>query len=104
MFNEKIKDEPYVKIKFILMIASFVWGIVILEQRNIIIFYQNNYPRVYVSFINFFIMCSLTILDVIYKVVCFFFAKEETNKLETDHEFMLKLENDFKSTDSDSNL
>ncbi len=99
MLNEKIKDEPYVKIKLLLMIASFVWGIIILEHREIIIFYQNNFPRVYVSFINFFIMSSLAILDTIYKIVYFFCNKEsEQDKInKSDYEFMIKLHDEFKN-------
>lgn len=104
MLNEKIKDEPYIKIKLLLMIASFIWGVIILEHTNIIIFYQNNYPRVYVSFINFFIMSSLAILDIIYKIVYHICKKEKNNALESDYEFMIKLENEFKNDDCDSNL
>lgn len=104
MLNEKIKDELYIKIKLLLMIASFIWGVIILEHTDIIIFYQNNYPRVYVSFINFFIMSSLAILDIIYKIVYYVFKKEKNSPLESDYEFMMKLENEFKNDECDSNL
>jgi hypothetical protein len=98
MLNEELKDKTYVGIKLLLMIASFIWGTVILSHNEIIVFYQNNYPRVYVSFINFFIMSSLGILDMIYKITYYFHNREkiESNSLDSDSQFIAKLEEDFK--------
>lgn len=97
MLNEEISDIVYVKIKVLLMIASFIWGIVILEHKIIVLFYQNNYPRVYVSFINYFIMSSLSILDIGYKILCHF-CEKKTHKI-PDYSIISKideeLEDDF---------
>jgi len=106
MLNEEIKDVSYVKIKLLLMIASFIWGAIILEHTEIILFYQNNYPGVYVTFINFFIMSSLSILDAIYKIIHFMCNKnnEGYQVLETDSEFVEKLEKQFNNDELDDFL
>jgi hypothetical protein len=93
MLNEEISDIVYVKIKVLLMIASFIWGIVILEHKSIILFYQNNYPRVYVSFINYFIMSSLSILDIGYKILCHFCEKKPNNR--HDYSILAKIEEEL---------
>ena len=101
MMNHKIKDEPYVKLKLLLMIASFIWGITILEHADIILFYQHNYPRVYVSFINFFIMCSLAILDIIYKIIYYIYKKRHVKNVESDYQFLINIENEFKDDENE---
>jgi hypothetical protein len=93
--NEEINDVAYIKIKVILMIASFIWGIVILEHRSIILFYQNNYPRVYVNFINYFIMSSLSILDVGYKITVHFCEIKKPPK--PDYSIMAKINDELSS-------
>jgi hypothetical protein len=106
MLREEIKDGSYVKIKLLLMIASFIWGIIILEHSEIILFYQNNYPNVYVSFINFFIMSSLSILDTIYKITHYFYNKNKiiNPNLDSDSQFLAKLEKDFMDDDTETFL
>ena len=101
MLNEEISDIVYVKIKVLLMIASFIWGIVILEHKSIVLFYQNNYPRVYVSFINYFIMSSLSILDIGYKILCHFCEKKPHNKL--DYSIIAKINEELDDGDDDFN-
>ena len=95
MLNEEINDVVYIKIKVLLMIASFIWGIVILEHKSIILFYQNNYPRVYVSFINYFIMSSLSILDIVYKIISYFCEIKKKSK--PDYSIMSKIEDELSS-------
>jgi hypothetical protein len=95
MLNESLNDVVYVKIKIILMLASFIWGIIILQHSEIILFYQENYPRVYVSFINYFLMSSLSILDVIYKILNYIYLKKQEPKVDPDYEFIVKIDNEF---------
>jgi hypothetical protein len=95
MINEQLNDITYVKIKILMMVASFIWGIVILQHREIILFFQNNYPRVYVSFINYFIMSSLSILDIIYKIFSFINKKKAIHLINKDYEFLVKIDQDF---------
>jgi hypothetical protein len=104
MLNDAIKDEAYIKIKLLLMIASFTWGIIILEHRDIILFYQNNYPAVYVSFINFFIVSSLAILDVGYKILHWIYQKSNSNSVEIDSKFLIKIESEFNNEEREFNL
>ena len=78
MINEELKDIVFVKCKTFLMIVGFIWGIVILEQHTIIKFYQNNFPRVYISFVNYFIMSSVSIVYTIYKILLYFYEKRRT--------------------------
>jgi hypothetical protein len=95
LLEEKLNDVVFVKIKCILMIASFIWGIVILQHSEIILFYQKNFPSVYISFINYFIISSLTLLLIIYKIIHFLYTKRKERLPNQDYEFLLKIENDF---------
>lgn len=95
MMNEQLNDVTYVKIKVLMMVASFIWGIVILQHRDTILFFQNNYPRVYVSFINYFIMSSLSILNIFYKIMSYITKKTVTPEVNIDYEFIAKLDQDF---------
>jgi hypothetical protein len=101
MVKEKLKDVVYIKIKLFLMITSFIWGIIILEHKNIILYYQNNYPRVYISFINYFILSSLSILDVIYKIL-YHICKKNNNVNQVDYDFMVKIDNEYKDEYKDN--
>ena len=94
MLNNEINNTIYIQIKVLLMIASFVWGIIILEHKEIILFYQNNYPRVYVSFINYFIMSSLAILNTGYKILYYICEKKKIIKL--DYSIINKIDDEFK--------
>jgi hypothetical protein len=68
LMREEIDDVVYVKMKLIFMIMSFIWGVVILEHSNIMYWYHNNYPSAYASFISYFILSGLYILQTIYKI------------------------------------
>lgn len=101
MLNETLNDVIYVKIKILLMITSFIWGIVILQHSEIILFYQKNYPRVYVSFINYFLMSSLSILDTSYKICNYIYLKNiEEKKPNLDYEFIIKIDEEFSEAKS----
>lgn len=95
MIQETLNDVVYVKIKILLMIASFIWGIIILQNKEIILFYQQNYPRVYVSFINYFFMSSLSILDTFYKILNYIYLKSNEKKPNLDYEFIVKIEQEY---------
>lgn len=95
MINETLNDVIFVKIKILLMIASFIWGIIILQHKEIILFYQQNYPRVYVSFINFFLMSSLSILDTGYKIINYTYLKTKVNTKKSDYEVLVKIDEEF---------
>lgn len=95
MLEERLNDIVYVKIKIVLMIASFIWGIIILQHKEIILFYQENHPKVYTSFINYFLMSSLSILDVIYKILNYIYLKNKEPKRNLDYEFIVKIDNEF---------
>lgn len=95
MLEEKLNDVTYVKIKVLLMITSFIWGIIILEHSEIILFYQQNYPKVYTNFINYFIVSSLSILDVIYKIINYLYLKNKKKQINSDYEFLLKINEDM---------
>jgi hypothetical protein len=93
ILNDEVNDTVYVKIKVLLMITSFIWGIVILEHREIILFYQNNYPRVYVSFINYFIMSSLAILDTGYKIL--YYICEIKKPIKPDYSIIARIDDEL---------
>jgi hypothetical protein len=99
LLNEEIKDIVYVKIKILLLIGSFIWGIFILEHKKTIIFYQNNHPSVYISFVNYFIFSSLSILDIIYKIMCYFHEKNNTQN--QDLLFIAHLDEEINSNHSE---
>ena len=93
MLNNEINNTIYIQIKVLLMIASFIWGIIILEHREIILFYQNNYPRVYVSFINYFIMSSLAILNTGYKIL--YYICEKKKIIKPDYSIINRINDEF---------
>jgi hypothetical protein len=93
ILNDEVNDTVYVKIKVLLMITSFIWGVVILEHKEIILFYQNNYPRVYVSFINFFIMSSLAILDTGYKIL--YYICENKKPTKADYSIIQRIDDEL---------
>lgn len=79
MINETLNDVVYVKIKTFLMAISFIWGVFILQERNIILLYQHKHPQVYINFIMYFIMSSLSILNIFYKILLYLHNKKKQN-------------------------
>lgn len=101
MLNEEIKDIVYVKLKTFLMMTSFIWGIVILQEQNTIIYFQDNYPQAYVSFINYFIFSSFFVLQTIYKILHFIYNKHiiaKHNDIDSEQEFLIKIDKEFGET------
>lgn len=96
MIEERFNDVIYVKIKVLLMIAGFIWGIIILQHSEIILFYQQNYPKVYTNFVNYFIMSSLSILDIIYKIINFMYLKNKKKPTNPDYEILLRINEEMK--------
>jgi hypothetical protein len=95
ILDDGLNDVIYVKIKVILMIASFIWGIIILQHSEIILFYQENYPKIYTSFVNYFIMSSISILDIVYKIINFIYLKNKKKSTNTDYEILLKINDEL---------
>lgn len=82
IINDVYNDVIFIKIKVFLMVISFIWSIVILENTELINFYLDNFPKVYLSFINYFVLSSLSILHVIYKIIKYHYDMKKQNVID----------------------
>jgi hypothetical protein len=101
MINETLNDVAYVKIKTFLMTVSFIWGVIILQERNIIKFYQHNHPQVYINFIIYFIMSSLSILNIFYNILLYFHNKKTQI---INYDFVAQINKEFPDNESLTNI
>lgn len=82
IINDIYNDVIFIKIKVFLMVISFIWSIVILENTKLINFYLDNFPKVYLSFINYFVLSSLSILHIIYKIIKYHYDMKKQNVID----------------------
>ena len=85
-------DVPFVKIKTLLLLSSFIWGMFILGNHELMNFYENNYSITYYGFINYFVVTCVNILIVICKIIYFIYEK---NNGKIDYSILYNIEDEF---------
>ena len=46
-------------------------------------------------------MCSLAILDIIYKIIYYIYKKRHVKNVESDYQFLINIENEFKDDENE---
>lgn len=111
LLRDKKDDVPLVKVKVGFMFMSFIWALFILTRKNILNYYETNYPKVFFNYICYFVFSAVAVLGVLYKVLIYVFSRKNEyaiiNQIDVefgedvitkeDEEFIKKLDVEFGS-------